>query len=268
MLQFIFKTLAAIFYKIEAQYTYTKLFKYLMKYKFIFLIYKPLKFIFYNLIYFIKLASAIIAILSLFYVSLLYYNFDVINEANDLINEIINWFRKLFYRWFPIEDDENIPDPVYFFQPKNRKDVKVIKKAVQQSSNNYWLIPVMLIGYGTVYYFIPNLNLEETINPVISQIESKIPSEYVTTFVTGTFIYKFLAISITYITGYKLTNDDSNSNDAPSNGNEINEDETLWRSSIRLPASYKPNNMRSEPQPIVYDPVANMSEDEQEEFNS
>lgn len=26
--------------------------------------------------------------------------------------------------------------------------------------------------------------------------------------------------------------------------------------------------MRSEPQPIVYDPLANMSEDEQEEFNS
>lgn len=202
-----------------------------MRYKFIFLIYKPLKFIFTNLIYFIKLASAIIAILSLFNVSLLYYNFDVINEANDLINQIINWCKSLFSRWFTQEDDENIPDPVDFFQPKNRKDVKVIKKAVQQSSNNYWIIPIMIIGYGIICYFNPNFNIEETVNPVISQIESKIPSEYVTTFVTGTFIYKFFAISITYITGYKLTNDDNQPpkpNDAPTNneGNS-NSEETL-----------------------------------------
>lgn len=62
----------------------------------------------------------------------------------------------------------------------------------------------MIEGYGAIYYFNPSLNVEEIINPVISKFEDKIPSNYVTTFVTGTFIYKFITVSISYITGYKL----------------------------------------------------------------
>jgi hypothetical protein len=88
-LQYIFKFLASMFYKLGAQYTYTKLYKYLMKYKFISIIYKPLKFIFKNIIYFIKLSSAIIAILSLLNISLFYYNLYIIDEAISYINNII-----------------------------------------------------------------------------------------------------------------------------------------------------------------------------------
>lgn len=71
ILKFFFKSLATIFSKIGAKYTYTKLFKYLMKYKIISIIYRPLKYIFNNIIYLIKLTSAIIAILSLFNISLI-----------------------------------------------------------------------------------------------------------------------------------------------------------------------------------------------------
>lgn len=82
----------------DAQYTYTKLYKYLMKYKFISIIYKPLKFIFNNVIYFIKLSSAIIAILSLFNISLFYYNFDIIDEITNYINDIIGYIKKIISR--------------------------------------------------------------------------------------------------------------------------------------------------------------------------
>jgi hypothetical protein len=75
----------------------------------------------------------------------------------------------------------------------------------------------MLIGYGTLYYCNPNINLEETINPLLNKIECKLPANFPTTFIMGSFISKFLAVSITYITGYKLSREDSNSNDRPSN---------------------------------------------------
>lgn len=66
LLQYILKFIAAIFYKIAAQHTYTKLWKYFMKHKFLSLIYKPLKYLFTNFIYLIELASEIIAVFSLF----------------------------------------------------------------------------------------------------------------------------------------------------------------------------------------------------------
>ena len=76
-LQFLFKFLATIFSKIGANHTYNKLFKYLMSYKIISLIWKPMKFVFTNIIYFIQLGGAIIAILSLFNISLIYLNFEM-----------------------------------------------------------------------------------------------------------------------------------------------------------------------------------------------
>jgi hypothetical protein len=94
-IQFTFKTLAAIFSKIAAKYTYTKLWKYFMKYKILFVIYKPLKYIFTNFLYFIKLASAILAIFSLFNLSIIYYDYDILNEINDLVNKAIRYIRLL-----------------------------------------------------------------------------------------------------------------------------------------------------------------------------
>jgi len=64
-IQFTFKFLASVFYKIGAQHTYNKIFKYSMKYRFFFINYKTLKLIFTNFRYFIELASEIIAVFSL-----------------------------------------------------------------------------------------------------------------------------------------------------------------------------------------------------------
>jgi hypothetical protein len=197
-LQYIFKFLASIFSKLGAQYTYTKLYKYFMKYKFISIIYKPLKFIFNNIIYFIKLSSAIIAILSLFNISLFYFNFDVIDSIDELINEVINYIKALYKKWFCDEEDE-ISEPIDFFH--YRKNIKVIEKSIQQSSNNsYWILPLMIIGYGTLYYFNPNINLDLIVN----HIDAKIPSDFPKTFVAGTFIYKFIIITLSYFTGDNL----------------------------------------------------------------
>ena len=94
-LQYLLKFIAAIFSKIAAQHTYTKLWKYFMKYKIFFVIYKPLKYLFTNFIYFIKLASAILAIFSLFNLSIIYYDYDILNEINTLVNNIIKYIRLL-----------------------------------------------------------------------------------------------------------------------------------------------------------------------------
>jgi hypothetical protein len=94
-LQHLFKFLASIFSKIGAQHTYTKLWRYFRKFKILFIIYKPLKYLFTNFIYFIKLTSAIIAILSLFNLSIFYYDYDILNEINTLFNKIINYIRLL-----------------------------------------------------------------------------------------------------------------------------------------------------------------------------
>src|SRR5713226_9288714 len=91
ILQYLFIFLAFIFSKIGAQYTYIKLYKFIIKFKFISIIYKPMKYIFNNIIYFIKLSVAIITILSLFNISLFYYNFYIIEEFINFINNIINY---------------------------------------------------------------------------------------------------------------------------------------------------------------------------------
>ena len=154
LIQHLLKFLAAIFSKIGAQHTYTKLWKYFMKYKFLSLIYKPLKYLFTNFIYFIKLASAILAIFSIFNISIIYYDFDILNEINDLFNKVIRYIRTLWFKWFSNEDIDEIEDPVDFFQYK--KETKAMKKAVEQSPNNsYWIIPLMIIIPIAFYYFNP-----------------------------------------------------------------------------------------------------------------
>jgi len=248
-LQYIFKLLASIFSKMGAQYTYTKLYKYLIRYKFIFIIYKPLKFIFNNIIYFIKLASAIMAILSLFNFSLFYYNFDIIDSINDLINNFINYIKTLYNNWFGNKEYE-ISEPVEFLS--YRKNIKVIDKTIQHPTNNsYWILPLMIVGYGAIYYYNPHINLEEIINPVISKFDDKISSDYVTTFVTGTFIYKFITASISYVTGYKLnpfTGDDGSLSD---------EDRKNIKEII---TNYKGAS--------TYSPTENLTAEEKEEYNT
>jgi hypothetical protein len=252
ILQYTFKFLASIFSKLGAQYTYTKLYKYLMRYKLYSIIYKPLKFIFNNIIYLIKLSSAIIAILSLFNISLFYYNFDAIDSINDLINEVINYIKALYKKWISDDEDEEITEPIDFFH--YRKDIKVIEKSIQQSSNSsYWILPLMIIGGTVLYFYNPHINLEEIINPAISKIEAKLPENFPITFVTGTFIYKFITISITYITGYKLTDDDDNSDRPQFNA--------TYREDLNYLRSFKPKEVNK-----TYSPTDELSNEEKDEI--
>jgi len=259
LLQYILKFLASILSKLGAQYTYTKLYKRLMKYKFIFIIYKPLMFIFSNIIYFIKLSSVIIAIFSLFNISLFYYNFDVINEVNDLIMSIINWFKALLSKWFS-NDEEEISEPVDFFTTKKRKEFKVIEKTIQQASNNsYWVLPLMIIGYGALYYYNPHINLELFINPVVSKIEDQIPENLPITFITGTFIYKFITVSISYVTGYNFI---EHTEDEP----KSNEDDTKPIENYDLTSTARNDFINKDKS--RYSPIDSLSLREQAEFEA
>nr|UHB41844.1 hypothetical protein [Butyriboletus roseoflavus] len=228
-LQFCFKSLATIFSKLGANYTYTKLFRYLMKYKFISIIYKPLKYLFKHIILFIKLVTAIMAILSLFNVTILYCNFDIMNEITNYIINIINYIKNLISKWFSNEEEDEIPEPRDFLT--YRKDIKIIDKTIQQTSNNsYWILPLFILGYAAIYYYNPQSNLSEIIEPILNKIDYKLPVEDPTVFITGVFTYKFITASISWITGYDLNlfkgddpsediikNNDTNSNYSPTN---------------------------------------------------
>nr|YP_010137132.1 hypothetical protein KYW48_mgp11 [Tylopilus plumbeoviolaceoides]QWM97171.1 hypothetical protein [Tylopilus plumbeoviolaceoides] len=200
IIQYILKFIAYILYKVSAKYTYTKIFKQLMKYKIISLIYKPLKLIFTNFLYLFKLITAIIVVLSLFNVSLIYYNFDIIDEATNIINSIINWFKTLYFTWFPNEDIEDIPEPKDFLI--NKKESKIIEKSVQHSKNNYWIIPLIIIGYGAIYYYNPQLM--ETLQPILNKTDEILPDKTISISIVGIFIYKGLIFAITHLTGYDL----------------------------------------------------------------
>jgi hypothetical protein len=79
-----------------------------------------------------------------------------------------------------------------------------MKKAIEQNPNNYWIIPIMIIIPIAFYYFSPQVNITETIDPIIEPISNKIeeylPKEYFTIFISCTFIHKFIIIGLSYIT--------------------------------------------------------------------
>lgn len=62
----------------------------------------------------------------------------------------------------------------------------------------------MIIGYGVMYYYNPHINLDEILEPLLNKIDVKMPENFPITFVAGTFIYKFITISISYFTGDNL----------------------------------------------------------------
>ena len=265
LVQFLFKFLSSIFSKLGATYTYNKIFKILMKYKIISILYNPLRIIFTNIIFIFKFISAIIAVLSLFNISLLYYNFDPVNESINFISDIIIWIRNYISKWFINEEDDEIPEPLEINKRRSRKEIKIIEKSVQ--SHNYWVIPTMLIGYGLIYYYNPNINLNEILDPLIYKIEMNIPDTFPTTFIMGTFIYKFITISITYITGYNLTNDENLPKDKPSS-----EDEPFALLTNRDKENLQ-NCLVMKGDKVLYEnktssPTLSLSENEQDDINS
>jgi len=270
LVQFLFKIIATIFSKLGATYTYNKLFKRLMRYKIISILYKPLRYLFSNIIFIFKFISAIIAVLSLFNISLLYYNFDPVNESINFISDIIIWIRNYISKWFINEEDDEIPEPLEINKRRSRKEIKIIEKSVQ--SHNYWVIPTMLIGYGLIYYYNPNINLNEILDPLIYKIEMNIPDTFPTTFVMGTFIYKFITISITYITGYNLTNDEPKDNPPKENKDESEDGPsflTEWeRNRLSKEQLINYNKIISGKEKVHYSPTDNVSEDEQDIINS
>jgi len=261
ILQYLLKTIAALLSKISAQHTYTKLWKYICKNKFLFVIYKPLKYLFTNFIYFIKLASAIIAILSLFNLSIIYYDYDILNEINELVNKIINYIRLLWNKWLG-NKEEDIEEPIDFFYYK--KEVKVIQKAVEQNTNNsYWIIPIMLAVPIIYYYFNPQVNINEILDPIIEPVTNKIeeylPKEYFTIFVGCTFIHKFIIIGLSYLTGEDLNifTDDNPKPDEPKFTSGINSE---YRKDLQeLLNKGKRNN---------YSPMDDLNPEEREEYEA
>lgn len=186
-----------------------------MKYKFISIIYNPLKYLFKNIILFIKLTSAIIAILSLFNVTIIYYNFYIMNDVTSYIIKIINFIKKILSKMFSNEEDDEIAEPKDFLS--YRKDIKIVEKTIQTSNNSYWILPLMVIGYAAIYYYNPHSILTEIIEPIINKYDSKRNFVDPTIFVTGILTYKFITIAITYITGYDLNI--FKGNDSPDNLN-------------------------------------------------
>ena len=80
-----------------------------------------------------------------------------------------------------------------------------MKKAIEQSPNNsYWIIPLMIIAPIAFYYFNPQVNINEIIEPIIEPITNKIeeylPKNYFTIFISCTFIHKFIIIGLSCIT--------------------------------------------------------------------
>lgn len=210
LLQFFFKTLAYALSKIAAKNTYYKLYKYFMKYKIISILYNPFKIIFNNLIFTLKIIGTILSIFSLFNLSLLHFNYDLIDEIKNYINEIIKWIRNLYSQWFEREEEE-IYEPKEFLNFKSRKEIKAIEKTIA-NSNQYWVIPFIIIGGVALFCFNPDIN--GILNPIITKIEDKMPVNYGAV-ISGIFTYKFITFTFSKITGFKLGND--NPDDNPDN---------------------------------------------------
>jgi hypothetical protein len=66
------------------------------------------------------------------------------------------------------------------------------------------ILPLIIIGYAIIFVYNPQINLDGILEPILNQIEAKLPENFPKTFVAGTFIYKFITVSISYLTGYNL----------------------------------------------------------------
>jgi hypothetical protein len=122
---------------------------------------------------------------------------------------------------------------------------------IEKSTNNsLWILPLMIIGYGTLYYFNPHINLTEVLEPIVNKIDTKIPSDFPKTFVVGTFIYKFITISISYFTGVDL-------NPFKDGGGSLSDDD---RKNIKeIISNYKGLDN--------YSPSESLTTEEKEEYN-
>ena len=237
-----------------------------MKYKIISILYNPLRIIFTNIIFIFKFISAIIAVLSLFNISLLYYNFDPVNESINLISDIINWIRNYISKWFIDEDDDYIPEPLEINKKGYRKEIKTIEKSVQ--SHNYWVIPVMIMFYGFIYYLNPHVNIEDSINPILNQIEDKFPENFPTTFIMGAFIHKLISVVISYCIENELTNNDNLPKDKPSSEDGPSFLTEWERNRLSKEQLISYNKIISGKEKVHYSPTDNVSEDEQDIINS
>ena len=111
------------------------------------------------------------------------------------------------------------------------------------------------------YYFNPQVNINEiiepVINPIIEKVEEYLPKKYATVFISGTIIYKFIIISISNITGYDL-NIFTDDNPKPDNNN--------IKSGII--AEYKKDLLIIKNKRDNYSPIDELSLEAKEEFES
>jgi hypothetical protein len=115
----------------------------------------------------------------------------------------------------------------------------------------------MIISGAALYYYNPQLNLEEFITPVLSNIEDKIPQDYPIIFVTGTFLYKFITLSIKYITRPKPNEDESKPNE--------DDNPNLLTPSARKDLEDFINNHKHKSR---YSPKNDLNNDEKEDFEN
>jgi len=128
---------------------------------------------------------------------------------NNYINEVVKWIKNLISKWY--DEEEEIYEPREFIYPKSRKEIKIIEKTIQTSSQ-LWAIPFIIIGGVALFCFNPDIN--GIIEPIINKIEEKMPVNY-GAFVSGIFTYKIITFTFSKITGFKFGND--NPDDNPDN---------------------------------------------------
>jgi hypothetical protein len=119
----------------------------------------------------------------------------------------------------------------------------------------------MIITPIAFYYFNPQVNINEIIEPVIEPISNKIeeylPKEYFTIFISCTFIHKFIIIGLSYITKEDL-NIFTDDNPKP--------DDSKFTSGIV--SEYKRNLQEFLNKRNNYDPADSLSSEEKEEYES
>lgn len=121
----------------------------------------------------------------------------------------------------------------------------------------------MLIGYGALVYFNPQIN-PEVIDPIFEKIEDKLPEGFPITTVSAMFIYKFITVIITYTTGYKFIFDENPR--PPEEPTLFTDSERRSLQDFRWGRMYKPEDI-GRPETKTFSPTDDLSEDAQDEVN-
>jgi hypothetical protein len=121
----------------------------------------------------------------------------------------------------------------------------------------------MIITPILYYYFNPQININEIIEPIIEPITNKIeeylPKKYFTIFISCTFIHKFIIIGLSYITKEDL-NIFTDDNPKP--------DDSKFKSGIVSEYKKDLHELLNKRERSNYSPTDALSSEEKEEYES